>query len=108
MKTRETKTPGIPDLRGDNTADVLRAMKSTLEVREGHTGDPLDRNVTYRHLADLKLVTTDTKTKVTIQGKAGQLSDLTAGEAVKVSYHKTGNGHHAVAIAQIAGTATKS
>jgi len=52
--------------------------------------------------------TTDTKTKVTIQGKAGQLSDLTAGEAVKVSYHKTGNGHHAVAIAQIAGTATKS
>ena len=51
--------------------------------------------------------TTDAKTKVTIQGKAGQLSDLKAGDPVKVSYHKTGNEHHAVAIAQIASTMTK-
>src|SRR5215471_1869313 len=50
---------------------------------------------------------TDAKTKVTIQGKAGQLSDLKAGDPVKVSYHKAGSEHHAVAVAQIANSGTK-
>ena len=53
MKVRETKTPGIPDIRDDNVLAVLRAIKSTLEVREGHSGDQLDQNVTYRNLTEL-------------------------------------------------------
>ena len=51
--------------------------------------------------------TLDAKTKVTIQGKAGQLSDLKAGDPVKVSYHKTGTEHHAVAIARVQSPSTK-
>jgi hypothetical protein len=51
--------------------------------------------------------TLDEKTKVTIQGKAGQLQDLKAGDPVKVSYHKTGNERFAVAIALMANPATK-
>ncbi len=52
--------------------------------------------------------TLDEKTKVTIQGKAGQLQDVKPGDPVKVSYHKTGTEHHAVAIAVVAGQAKKS
>jgi uncharacterized protein (DUF305 family) len=51
--------------------------------------------------------TLDATTKVTIQGNAGQLSDLKAGDPVKVSYHKTGTEHHAVAVAMTASPATK-
>lgn len=51
--------------------------------------------------------TLDAKTKVTIQGKASQLQDLKAGDPVKVSYHKTGTEHHAVAVAVVQSTTSK-
>ena len=53
--SRETKVPAIPDIREDNVLEVLRAVKSTLEVREGHLGDPLDKGATLRNLVDLNL-----------------------------------------------------
>ena len=55
---RETKVPAIPDIRDDNLPEVLRAIKSTIDVREGSIGDPLDQAVTLRDLADLNLVVT--------------------------------------------------
>lgn len=53
---RETIVPAIPDIRDDNLKDVLRAIKSTIDVREGSIGDPLDQLVTLRDLTDLYLV----------------------------------------------------
>jgi hypothetical protein len=47
---RETLVPAIPDLRNDNIKDVVAALKSTIDVREGRVGDPLDSNVTLREL----------------------------------------------------------
>jgi hypothetical protein len=64
MKQRETRTPGIPDIRADNVAEVVRAIKDTLQVREGRSGDPLDQNVTLRHLTALGLATPDGTTTV--------------------------------------------
>lgn len=52
---RETIVPAIPDLRGDNLKDVVSALKSTLDVREGRVGDPLDQLVTLRELTALNL-----------------------------------------------------
>jgi hypothetical protein len=52
---RETKVPSIPDIRDDNIKDVLRAIKATLDVREGSIGDPLDQSVTLRDLVDLNI-----------------------------------------------------
>ena len=54
---RETLVPAIPDVRSDNVSEVLRAIKATLEVREGHLGDPLDQGVTMRDLTSLNLAT---------------------------------------------------
>lgn len=52
---RETIVPSIPDIRSDNTLEVLRAIKATLDVREGSVGDPLDQVVTMRELAALNV-----------------------------------------------------
>ena len=52
---RETIVPAIPDVRDDNVKDVLRAIKATLDVREGSIGDPLDQGVTLRDLTALNL-----------------------------------------------------
>lgn len=48
--TVETEVPQIPDPRQDNILEALRAIKETIEVREGARGDPLDQAVTYRDL----------------------------------------------------------
>ena len=58
MSVRETKVPAIPDIRDDNVKDVLAAIKSTLEVREGRLGDELDQVVTMRELVALNLAET--------------------------------------------------
>lgn len=55
---RETIVPSIPDIRNDNILEALRAIKSTLDVREGSIGDPLDQLVTLRELASLNVVDT--------------------------------------------------
>lgn len=55
MSVRETKVPAIPAIRDDNVKEVLAAIKSTLEVREGTIGDPLDQLVTMRELVALNL-----------------------------------------------------
>ena len=52
---RETIVPAIPDVRDDNVKDVLRAIKATLDGREGSIGDPLDQGVTLRDLTALNL-----------------------------------------------------
>lgn len=54
--SRETIVPSIPDIRADNAPDVLRAIKNTLDVREGRIGDPLDQMVTLRDLKDIGVV----------------------------------------------------
>lgn len=59
---RETLVPSIPDIRQDNVQDVLRAIKSTIDVREGSIGDPLDQVVTLRELAALNLANADGET----------------------------------------------
>ena len=46
----ETKVPALGSVSSETLEDVLRAVKITLDVREGRLGDPLDANVTYRDL----------------------------------------------------------
>lgn len=53
--SRETRVPSIPEIRDDNVVEVLRAIKSTLEVREGRNGNPLDQNATLRDLIALNV-----------------------------------------------------
>lgn len=69
---RETIVPSIPDVRGDNATDLLRAIKSTLDVREGRVGDPLDQYVTLRDLTDIGIAS------------LGGSSTLTSGARVPV------------------------
>lgn len=54
--SRETLVPSIPDIRDDNLKDILRAIKSMVDVREGKVGDPLDQNVTLRDLTSIGLL----------------------------------------------------
>lgn len=49
----ETKVPSLGSVSSDTLEDVLRAVKITLDVREGRIGDPLDANVTYRDLVSI-------------------------------------------------------
>lgn len=70
--SRETKVPAIPEVRADNVTEVLRAIKSVLEVREGHLGDELDQFATFRDLVDFDLM------------KAGGVSTLTNGSQVTI------------------------
>jgi hypothetical protein len=53
--SRETKVPSIPDAGISSTENVLSAIKQLLDVREGHVGDKMDSNVTYRDLVLLGL-----------------------------------------------------
>ena len=55
--SRETQVPAIPDVRDDNELAVLRAIKNTLDVREGRIGDALDQYVTLRDLTDIGVLT---------------------------------------------------
>ena len=48
-----TKLPQIPSFDGNNTGDVLNAVKEALEVRVGRRGDALDTGVTFRDLEEL-------------------------------------------------------
>lgn len=56
--SRETKVAQIPDVRDDNVTEVLRAIKNVIQVREGHIGDELDQNATFRDLVDMNLMKT--------------------------------------------------
>lgn len=47
-----TKVPSIPSVTSGNLAEVAKAIKGILDVREGLIGDRLDANVTYRDLID--------------------------------------------------------
>lgn len=53
----ETKVPALPAVSDTNLTEVVRAVKQTLDVREGRIGDPLDANVTYRDLVSIGAVT---------------------------------------------------
>ncbi|MEO8296353.1 MAG: hypothetical protein ABI574_00955 [Burkholderiales bacterium] len=55
LMAAETKTPSIPSVTAGNLTEVARAIKETLEVREGLRGDPLDQVVTHRELVTLNL-----------------------------------------------------
>lgn len=52
-----TRVPAIPAPTDANLVSVARAVKGILDVREGHTGDPLDTTVTFRDLVDGGLAT---------------------------------------------------
>ena len=73
---RETIVPAIPDLRGDNLKDVVTALKSTLDVREGRVGDPLDQAVTLRDLTDLNLALSGGSTSTASGGSLPVLAML--------------------------------
>jgi hypothetical protein len=67
---------GHPEIRADNLADVVAAIKKTLEVREGRSGDALDGHITYRALQDMGLVgegksTTSTGTEIPVTPPGG-------------------------------------
>lgn len=49
----ETKVPALPAVSDTNLTDVVRAVKQTLDVREGRLGDPLDAYITYRDLVNI-------------------------------------------------------
>lgn len=82
---RETIVPAIPDIRSDNQADVLRAIKSTLDVREARIGDPLDQLVTLRDLSDIGVVA------------GGGSSKLTSGALIPVVVPGVLNGYNPAA-----------
>ena len=90
-----TKKAELHHLQGEIASIDASAMSLTVKetLKDGKT-----KEVTFM---------LDAKTKVTNQGKASQLQDLKTGDAVKVSYHKTGTEHHAVAIALVNSPATK-
>ena len=52
---RETKVPSIPDTGTSSNESILSSIKQLLDVREGHVGDKMDSNVTYRDLVLLGL-----------------------------------------------------
>lgn len=52
MSLRPTKVPAIPAPTNTNLLEVAKAIKGNLEVREGLTGDPLDKFVRVRDLSD--------------------------------------------------------
>lgn len=56
--TSKTKVPAVPSPTDQNLRDVARAIKGILDVREGLSGDPLDRFVTLRELVDGGVATT--------------------------------------------------
>ncbi|CAB4195900.1 Domain of unknown function DUF1983 [uncultured Caudovirales phage] len=62
--SRETLIPAIPDVTPENVQAILASVKSTLEVREGLIGDPLDQNATLRDLVDLQVLQTGGATKL--------------------------------------------
>lgn len=73
---RETLVPAIPDIRGDNIIDALKAIKSTIDVREGSVGDPLDQVVTMRELAALNLASASGTTTTDYGGTIPVLTAL--------------------------------
>lgn len=86
---RETKVPAIPDVRDDNIKDVLRAIKATLDVREGSIGDPLDQSVTLRDLVDLNVAQTGTTTSTAAGGSlpvGGVLPPIVGGYSPTTDY----------------------
>lgn len=54
---KETPTPAIPNIETANPADVLKAIKEWVEVRQGVRGSGLDKAVTLRDLLNTGLTT---------------------------------------------------
>lgn len=46
----ETLVPAIQEVTADNATDIMRSVKTLLDVREGRLGNPMDANVTFRDL----------------------------------------------------------
>jgi hypothetical protein len=66
--SRETQVPAIPAPSDSNLVQALQAIKSSLDVREGRLGDPLDQFVTLRELKALGLVEDGAATTTTVGG----------------------------------------
>lgn len=70
--SRETQVPAIPAPSDSNVVQTLQAIKSSLDVREGRLGDPLDQFVSLRELKALGLVK-DGSVSTTIVGGNNKL-----------------------------------
>jgi Domain of unknown function (DUF1983) len=53
MSERVTRVPAISTPTDNNLRDVARQIKALLDVREGVSGDPLDKAVTFRDIESL-------------------------------------------------------
>lgn len=70
--SRETQVPAIPAPSDSNVVQALQAIKSSLDVREGRLGDPLDQFVSLRELKALGLAK-DGSTTLAPVGGTGKL-----------------------------------
>ena len=84
--SQPAQLPGIPAVQVDDRAlaDVLRAIKERLEVREGTRGNPFEAAVTWRQLDELGLVRT-TPAPARVTDMAGIIAQTKNGEFVQVS-----------------------
>ena len=82
-----TKVPSVPQPTGDNADYCLSNVKMLLDVREGRTGDRLDKNVTFRELATLGVVV-DPTGSVSASTNAARAANLpvTSGTVVTGGY----------------------
>ena len=86
VATQSARLPGIPVVQVADRAlaDVLKAMKERLEVREGERGNPFEAAVTLRTLDELGLTRT-TPAPCRVTELAGMVWQTKAGEFVIVS-----------------------
>jgi len=87
--TRETLVPSIPEPRHDNLLEVVRAIRETIEVREGLTGDPLDQAITLRDLytmGKLDFSAVDKKVYTRLPGEGGFIF-ITPSESTTPEYN---------------------
>ena len=84
--SQPAQLPGIPAVQVADRAlaDVLRAIKERLEVREGTRGNPFEAAVTWRQLDELGLIRT-TPAPARVTDMAGIIAQTKNGEFVQVS-----------------------
>lgn len=65
-----SKVPSIPDISSADATEILQAIKMVIDLREGRSGDKLDKVVTFRDLARLGVA----------KDPAGEVTEATEGE----------------------------
>jgi hypothetical protein len=82
-----TKVPSVPQPSGENAEYVLSNVKMLLDVREGRAGDKMDKNVTFRELTTLGVVSDPTGTVVASAAAARAAGlPVTSGSVINGGY----------------------